>query len=366
MTKGKEGSGTRSELLVPMVAIVVGLLIGALLMVLTGANPFRAYAALIEGCFGSWANLSETSIYITPLVFTGLSIAVAFRAGLFNIGVEGQLIIGMLVSAIVGHAGTGLPRIIHLPLTVASGALAGALWAAVPGYLKAKLGVHEVVNSIMMNYIALYFSHYMVNGPIKDPLVAAPYSAEIADAAKLWRFFGGFGSPIRFNTGIFIAVAAALAIYYVLFKTTTGYEIRAVGHNPDASRYAGIKVARAMTTSMLLAGAMAGLAGAVQVCAIQYKFLDLFAFEGFGLDGIAVALVAKGNPIGVLASAALFGILQRGSQMMQGIAHVPKEVAGIVQSVIVFMVAAEGLIEGWLKIPGLRSREAARARREDA
>ncbi|OPZ64035.1 MAG: beta-methylgalactoside transporter inner membrane component [Firmicutes bacterium ADurb.Bin506] len=153
----------------------------------------------------------------------------------------------------------------------------------------------------------------------------------------------------------------------LLYKTPLGYEIRAVGNNPDAARYAGISVSRSVLSSMLLAGAMAGLAGAVQVCAIQYKFLDLFAFEGFGLDGIAVALVAKGNPIGVLGSASLFGILQRGSQMMQGIAHVPKQVAGIVQAVVVFMVAAEGLTEGWLRIPGLvRRRLAGRSGREDA
>jgi ABC-type uncharacterized transport system permease subunit len=364
----KNGTGRRrSELLVPLTAIFVGLLFGAVLMILTGTNPLTAYAALIRGCFGSWADLSETSVYVTPLIFTGLSLAIAYKAGLFNIGAEGQLIVGMVAAAIVGVAGTGLPRIIHLPLTIISGALAGALWGAVPGYLKAKLGVHEVVNSIMMNYIALYLSHYLVTGPIKDPKVIAPYSREIADSAKLTRFFGGFGSSYRFNSGIFIAVAAVVVIYLLLYKTPLGYEIRAVGNNPDAARYAGISVSRSVLSSMLLAGAMAGLAGAVQVCAIQYKFLDLFAFEGFGLDGIAVALVAKGNPIGVLGSASLFGILQRGSQMMQGIAHVPKQVAGIVQAVVVFMVAAEGLTEGWLRIPGLvRRRLAGRSGREDA
>ena len=259
----------RSELAVPLMAVVVGLLFGALAMILTGTNPIRAYAALIRGCFGSRADLSETSVYVTPLIFTGLSIAVAYKAGLFNIGAEGQLIVGMVASAIVGVAGAGLPRIIHLPLTLASGMLAGALWAFVPGILKAKFGVHEVVNSIMMNYIALYLSHYLVTGPIKDPNIAAPYSREIANTAKLTRFFGGFGSSYRFNSGLLIAIAAALLVYYILYRTTLGYEIRAVGHNPDAARYAGISVARSVTLSMMLAGGMSGLAGAVQVCGIQ-------------------------------------------------------------------------------------------------
>ncbi|HAI85635.1 MAG TPA: hypothetical protein DCL63_01430 [Firmicutes bacterium] len=365
------GSGKKSvwsELLVPVVAVLVGLVIGAVFMAATGASPLVAYEALLRGCFGSPVNISETIVYTTPLIFTGLSIAIAYRAGLFNIGAEGQMIVGMVAAAVVGAGGAGLPRVIHLPLTVLSGAAAGAIWAAVPGYLKAKLGVHEVVNSIMMNYIALFFSHYLVNGPIKDPGIATPYSAEIADSAKLLRFVGDFHSAFRLNTGILIAVAAAVLVFYILYRTTTGYEIRAVGANPDAARYAGINVPRAMAVSMLLAGAMAGLAGAVQVCAIQYKFLDLFVFEGFGFDGIAVALVAKGNPLGVIGAAALFGALSRGSQMMQGMAHVPKEVAGIVQAAIILLVAAEGLVEGWLRIPGIgaRARRAVAARKEDA
>ena len=236
------------------------------------------------------------------------------------------MIVGMLASAIVGYTLTGLPRIIHLPLTILSGMLLG-LWAAVPGYLKAKFGVHEVVNSIMMNYIALYFSHYLVNGPIKDPNLASPYSPEIADAAKLWRFVGGHGSEFRVNSGIIIAVVAAILIYRLLYKTTKGYEIRAVGLNPEAARYAGIDVSAAMARSMLIAGSMAGLAGAIQVCGIQ-QFLDLFAFEGFGFDGIAVALLARATH-GILAAASLFGVLNRGSQMMQLLATVPRRLQAL-------------------------------------
>ncbi|HHY15274.1 MAG TPA: ABC transporter permease [Firmicutes bacterium] len=340
-----------SGVAVPLVAILLGLLIGAVLMIVTGTNPITGYAALLRGSFGSGVDFSETIMYVNPLIFTGLSIAVAYSAGLFNIGAEGQIIVGMLASAFIGFKFAGLPRLIHLPLTLGAGMLAGALWASVPGYLKAKFGVHEVVNSIMMNYVALHLSHYLVTGPMTDTRTALPYSPEIAPTAKLWRFFAGISSQYRVNTGILIAIAAAAIVYWLLYKTTTGYEIRAVGFNPDASGYAGMNTARAMGTAMLVSGALAGLAGAVQVMAVQHKFLDIFVFEGFGFDGIAVALVAKNNPFGILGSAFLFGVLHRGSQTMQAMAGVPKETIGIVQAIIIFAVAAEGLIKGW--IPGL-------------
>lgn len=340
-----------SGIAVPLAAILVGLVIGGVLMFITGNNPFAGYGALLSGSFGSGIDFSETLVYVNPLIFAGLSIAVAYRAGLFNIGAEGQIIVGMLASAFVGYQFAGLPRLLHLPLTLGAGMLAGALWASVPGYLKAKFGVHEVVNSIMMNYIALHLSHYLVTGPLQDPNTTQPYSPDIAQNARLWRFLSGIGSEYRVNTGIFIAILAAFVVYWLLYKTTIGYEIRAVGFNADASRYAGMNTSRAMATAMLISGALAGLAGAVQVMGIQYKFLDIFAFEGWGFDGIAVALVAKNNPIGILGSAFLFGVLHRGSQTMQALAGVPKETIGIVQALIIFIVAAEGLVKGW--IPGL-------------
>lgn len=338
-------------LAIPIIAIILGLLIGAVLMLLTGANPIAGYAALLRGSFGSAIDFSETLIYINPLIFTGLSIAVAYSAGLFNIGAEGQIIVGMLASAYAGYAFAGLPRLLHIPITLLFGMGAGALWAAVPGYLKAKFGVHEVVNSIMMNYIALHLSHYLVTGPLQDPKTTLPYSPDIAPTAMLWRFLSPFGDHFRVNTGIFIAILAAILVYWLLYKTTTGYEIRAVGFNADSARYAGMDTSSAMAKAMLISGSLAGLAGAVQVMGVQFKFLDLFGFEGFGFDGIAVALVAKNNPFGILASGFLFGTLHRGSQTMQAMAGVPKETIGIVQAVIIFIVAMEGLVQGW--IPGL-------------
>lgn len=338
-------------LAIPIVAIILGLLIGAVLMMILGTNPIKGYGALLRGSFGSAIDFSETLVYVNPLIFTGLSIAVAYSAGLFNIGAEGQIIVGMLATAYAGYAFAGLPRLLHIPITLLFGMVGGALWASVPGYLKAKFGVHEVVNSIMMNYIALHLAHYLVTGPLQDPTTTLPYSPDIAPTARLWRFLSPFGEHFRVNTGIFIAIAAAIAVYWLLYKTTTGYEIRAVGFNADSARYAGMDTSAAMAKAMLISGALAGLAGAVQVMGLQFKFLDLFGFEGFGFDGIAVALVAKNNPFGILASAFLFGTLHRGSQTMQAMAGVPKETIGIVQALIIFIVAAEGLVQGW--IPGL-------------
>lgn len=345
-------SSTLKELVVPMTAVVLGIILGGILMALTGVNPFEGYKALIMGCFGRPEYISETIVYTTPLIFTGLAIAVGFRCGLFNIGVEGQYIAGLVGAAVIGALDLGLPKIIHLPLTILSGMACGAIWASVPGYLKAKFGIHEVVNSIMMNYIALYLSHYLVNGPIKDPTITSPYSREILSTAKLWRFFGE-GSPIRVNTGILIAIGAAFLVYYLLFKTTIGYQIRAVGYNKEASRYGGISVQTNLVAAMFISGALAGLAGAVQVMGIQFKFLDLFAFQGYGFDGIAIALVGKSHPLGVLPAALLFGILQRGSQTMQMLAGVPKETVGIMQGAIILIVAAEGVVKGWLPVRAL-------------
>jgi len=348
MADKAKGSALK-EFVVPITAVLLGIVLGGILMALTGVNPFTGYKALIQGCFGNLEYLSETIVYTTPLIFTGLAIAVGFRCGLFNIGVEGQYIVGLIGAAVVGAMDLGLPMIIHLPLTMLSGMACGAIWASVPGFLKARFGIHEVVNSIMMNYIALYLSHYLVNGPIKDPKITSPYSREILSTAKLWRFFGE-GSPIRVNSGIVIAIAAAILVYYLLFRTTIGYRIRAVGFNPEAARYGGINVQKNVVAAMFISGALAGLAGAVQVMGIQFKFLDLFAFQGYGFDGIAIALVGKSHPLGVLPAALLFGILQRGSQTMQMLAGVPKETIGVMQGVIILIVAAEGIVKGWLPV----------------
>ncbi|MDI6638623.1 MAG: ABC transporter permease [Bacillota bacterium] len=331
------------ELFIPVVAVALALVLGAVLVKLGGKSPVAAYSALVRGAFGGVGNLAETLINVTPLIFTGLAVAFSFRCGLFNIGAEGQLIMGQVASAWVGFALTGLPAFVHMPLALVAGVAAGAAWGAVPGYLKARLGVHEVINTIMMNYIALYLSHYLVIGPLKAP-GPLPVTPTIAPAARLWRFL----PPTRLHLGVVLAVAAVWLVYYVLFRTTLGYEIRAVGQNPEAARYGGISVRRNIVLAMVISGGLAGAAGAVQVLGLQYKFLDIFSFTGYGFDGIAVALLGRNHPLGVLAAACLFGTLARGAILMQSIARIPKEIIGIVQATIVLFVAADGIIRRFI------------------
>lgn len=332
------------KLWLSLLAVFCGLLVGAIFVLWVGKNPLLAYSALWRASFGSRRDFGEALVSMTPLIFTGLSVAVAFRTGLFNIGAEGQLIVGQMAAAVVGYAVTGVPSVLHVLLALLAGAAAGAIWGGIPGFLKAKLGAHEVINTIMMNYIALYFTHYLVIGPLKghDYL---PVTKTIANSAKLWRFL----PPTRANTGIFVALVAAAIVYYILWRTTVGYECRAVGLNPDAARYSGINVSHATTISMLLSGALAGLGGAVLVLGVQHKFYDLFGFTGYGFDGIAVALIGNNHPLGIVGGAILFGVLSRGSQLMQSIAGVPKEVVGIVQAAIIIFVAADEIIRRLLR-----------------
>jgi len=325
--------------LIPLVAVVLALALGAVLVRLGGKSPVAAYSALVRGAFGGIGNIAETLINITPLIFTGLSVAFSFRCGLFNIGAEGQLIMGQVASAWAGFALSGLPAFIHMPLALGAGVAAGAAWAALPGYLKARLGVHEVINTIMMNYIALYLSHYLVIGPLKAP-GPLPVTPTIAPGARLWRFL----PPTRLHLGIIVALGAVWLVYYILFRTTLGYEIRAVGQNPEAARYGGISVRKSILVAMIISGGLAGAAGAIQVLGLQYKFLDVFSFTGYGFDGIAVALLGRNHPLGVLVAACLFGTLARGAILMQSIAKIPKEVIGIVQATIVLFVAADEII----------------------
>ncbi len=335
------------ELVIPVVAVLLALLIGALLILFIGKSPLVAYGALLKGAFGSKRDIAEMLINVTPLIFTGLSVAFSFKCGLFNIGAEGQFIMGQIVAAWIGFSLTGLPTVIHMPLAFLSGVLAGALWAALPGYLKAKLGVHEVINTIMMNYLALYFSHYLVMGVLQEP-GPIPQTPPVQAAARLWRILPG----TRLHFGLILALGAVWLIYYLLFKTTLGYEIRAVGINPHAARYGGINVSKDIVIAMSISGALAGAAGAVQALGVQFRFLDLFGFVGYGFDGIAVALLGRNHPFGVLIAATLFGTLARGAITMQSIAKIPKQIIGIIQATIVIIVAADEVLRRFLKSRG--------------
>jgi len=330
---------TLKEIAYPLIAILISFIAGGILVYSFGKSPIVAYTALIKGSLGDLNKFGETLVTVTPLILTGLSIAFGFKCNLFNIGAEGQFTMGAVAAVWAGWAFTGLPAILHVTLTLVVGAAAGGFWASIIGWLKAKVGSHEVINGIMMNYIAMYMSNFLIATALHIPEKA--YSVEIAGTAKLWRFSQAFSQfkYSRMNAGIIIALVVAIAAYYVLNKTIRGYEIRAVGFNPDAAEYGGINVKKNIILTMLISGLFAGLAGAIMTTGVQYRVNDLFGFTGYGLDGIAVALVGNNHPIGVILSAFLFGILQKGGPQMQ-IQGIAKEVVGIIQGIIILFVAS--------------------------
>lgn len=331
------------EVLIPIVAVFLALLVGSGFILLVGENPLMAYSVLFRESLGSTKNIATTLQRATPLIFTGLAVAFAFRGGLFNIGAEGQLYIGAFAAAWVGFT-FDLPRLIHLPLAVFAGMVGGALWGAIPGYLKAKLGVHEVINTIMLNFIALFFTDWLATGPFHGG-TWVPETARIKSTAALARLY----PPTRLNTGIYLALVAALVAYLILWKTKRGYELRAVGLNPTAAEYGGINVARNTVIAMALSGALAGLAGTEQILGLHNRFILRFSPD-LGFMGIAVALLGKNHPVGVVFAAVLFGALQSGSAAMDRLTAVPRELITIIQALIIFFVAAEYLIRKMLRL----------------
>jgi len=339
-------AGTTRSALIPVLAVFTALVVNAGVIRLFGGNPLLAYRGLWEGAFGSPQALAETAVWAIPYIFAGLAVAVAFKGGLFNIGADGQLAVGAVVSAWIGFAlpkllGVSLPALIHIPLAVGGGALAGALWGAIPGWLKARTGSHEVINTIMLNYIATLTSSFLLNGPMKDPsptnvLARTPL---IAESARIPPLFAGY----RLHWGLVLAVMAAGAIWFLLYKTTLGFEIRTAGANPDAARYAGINYRRVLVVTMALSGLLAGLAGAVEVTGLNYRH-DLSFSVGYGFDAIAIALLGRNEPAGVLLAALLFGAMRNGASRMQFLTQIPVDIISVVQALVLLFVAAEQII----------------------
>ncbi len=334
----------------PLAAILLGFIIGAFFILIAGESPFVAYSALFAGSLGGLSKIGETLYKSTPLIFTGLSVAFAFRTGLFNIGAEGQYIVGSITAIAIGWYFQNLPTVILLPMILILGSIAGGIWASIAGFLKARFGVHEVITTIMLNYTALIGTNYIIrtilNPEVLQGTTKMAYSVSIpekARLAKLSQYIPQFGYSSA-HTGIFIGIACAIVIYYVLFKTTIGYEIRSVGFSPDAAEYGGISKKKNIVLAMFISGLLAGLAGAVQVTGLIYKVNMSSAMSGYGFDGIAVALVAGNHPLGVLASAFLFGVLGNGARKMQ-LAGIPKEVIGIIQGVIIIFIAGKFIVE---------------------
>ncbi len=343
----------RTGLVIPALAVVTAFLIGAVVILLTGAGMsgvIEAYSALVVGAVGSLKAISETLTAATPLILTGLSVAIAFRAGLFNIGGEGQVIVGGIFAVWAGFTFTGLPAIAHLPLALAIGILGGALYGFIPGYLKAKTGAHEVIVTIMLNNIAYRILDFSLKTDVfqregrNDPV-----SKTIEATANLPLLLGWISPSYRVHLGLAVALLAAAFVHWLLFHTTTGFEFRAVGANPTAAKYAGMSTTRVYVLVMMLAGGLAGLAGTTQVLGVLDRATPGFS-ANLGFDGIAVALLGRSNPVGVVAAAVLFGGLRAGGQNMQVMADVGIDLISVIQALIIIFVAAPALISAIYRV----------------
>jgi len=329
---------------VQVVAVLLAVLIGAVILIVSGANPIEAYLALLRGSFGSLTALGRTLEKATPLIFSGLAVAFAFKAGMFNIGAQGQLLLGAVTAAFLGFAIHGLPAFIHMPLALIGGALAGGLYGAIPGALKAYRGAHEVIVTIMLNYIAINITDYLADGPWKDtsPGNIVARTPVIEPSASIGRL-----GPIPI--GFIIAIVIAFVVWWLLFKTTVGLEIRMVGLSPDAARYAGIKVARTLILTMVISAILAGIGGAVETQGVVGRFQPGFN-TGLGFDGITVAMLGKTHPFGTIPAAILVGAMKAGSSEMQFASGVAKEITDVIQALILFFVAADVIVRTLLRM----------------
>jgi general nucleoside transport system permease protein len=405
----------------PLLAILTAFVLGAVVIWVTSGSllsVFQAYQGLISGAFFATRGLSESFVATVPYIFLSLAVAVGFKSGLFNIGVEGQFDIGAIVGAFVGQAFHGLPAIIHLPLTLACAALGGAIWAAIPGYLKARTGAHEVITTIMMNYVSFRLTEYLVSGPIKDPNSSAVQTPASAQSAWVWslsdipqrlqdplnalgsaiflavmayllarwiigntslntrlnnpaqkrmavwgftvvvalftffvlpplsKVFWPFNDPYdRLHIGLIFALLASVLVWWLLWKTTLGFELRMVGANPNAARYSGINITRNVVIAMAISGAFAGFAGAIEVLGVSSCHCQqVFYVSGYGFDAIAIALLAKNNPFGILAASFLFGAMRNGADLMELNSGVSKYIISLIQALALLFVSAPAII----------------------
>jgi ABC-type uncharacterized transport system permease subunit len=333
--------------LIPLLAFILSLIIPCIIVSMLGKNPLVFLRLLWKGAFGSANFFTLTLIKTTPLILTGLSVALGFRAGLFNIGAEGQLYMGGIIAAYLGCTLKGLPASLHISICLIFGFLLGALWGFIPGWLKAKRGVHEVINTIMLNYIAIYTTTALVRGPLSSGAYSLR-TKEIAPSAFLpilWE-----KGPNTLSWGFMLALLCSLAAFFFLFRSIWGYEIRAVGLNADAAQRSGISVQNNIILTMSLCGGLAGLAGAIEVTGLHHCFYGQFS-PGYGYDGIAVALLAKNHPLGVLITALFFGALRSSDRLLQLEGGIPKDIIIIIQALIIFFILSDKILrkEKWKK-----------------
>ena len=418
----------------PALAIVMGFVGGALIIWITSGSletVIAAYAGMANGAFFKTRGFSETLVAMTPYIFLGLGLAIGFKAGLFNIGVEGQFYIGAISSVWAGVAFAGLPAFIHLPIVILAGALGGGIWAAIPGILKARTGAHEVITTMMMNYVAFRLTEYLVSDPLRDRKSSAVQTLRVSPNAELWSLwqipqrledplnalgialffallafvFGRwlvsqsfmlnrlatemqkrlviFGLTLvfgvlsfvilpplsqawwpiadqydRMHVGIILAIATAGVVWWLMYKTTLGFEMRTVGANPNAAKYAGISISKNIVITMALSGALAGIAGTIEVLGVSIcRCLPLFFSSGYGFDSIALALLAKNNPIGIVAGAFMFGAMRNGADLMELNSGVSKYIISLIQALVLLFVAAPSMVRWMLRMKESRKPE---------
>lgn len=352
------------QLLVTALAVVTALIIGAVIIALSDAGVREAfstggvlsaswtavtdaYGALFDGSLGSVDAFSETIVAATPLILTGLAVALPFRAGLFNIGGEGQYLIGAFVGGLVGFGIDGLPLILHLPLVLAAGALGGFAWGFIPGILKARTGAHEVIVTIMLNNVAVFLGDYLLSTDLyQRPDRADPISKLVASSAQLPRLLG---SGFRIHFGILVALAVAVGAWWLMRRSTYGFEVQAVGRNPAAALTAGMRPTRVFWSIMAIGGALAGLGGLIQLSGVQRTLAPGFA-AGAGFDGITVALLGRGSALGVVLAALLFGALRAGGLTMQAQTGTAIDLVVVIQALIIIFIAAPALVRAIYRV----------------
>ncbi len=354
------GARAWSVVAVPLFVTVLSVLLGALIMLFSEllvpgkkfdwGLPLTAYTALVNGAVGRPDAIVSTLVYSTPLVFGGLSVGFGFKAGLFNIGAQGQFLVGALGAVMAGVALANAPAVIAIPLAVLAGFIAGGIWGFIPGFLKAVSGAHEVVSTIMMNYIAVQLLAALVSGPLKVPRSPSPVTFDVGNAA-----FPIILAP-NGHLGILLALLAALFVWWLLYRTTWGFEVRSVGANPDAARYAGMRPKLVTIATMTFCGALAGLAGSSVLLGVTHSMTSSFGTT-VGFDSIAVALLARSNPLVIVPAALLFGGMRAGAGLMQIKAQIPVELVDVLQATILLFLVASPVLRRLLRLksPGAGS-----------
>lgn len=340
-----------SIILISLMPVILAFLVGAVLISISGNSPSEAYSALFKGALVGKGSIYNTLFSATPLIFTGLATAIAFKANIFNMGVEGQLYLGAFAAAYVGFTFVGINPLLHVILALALAMITGGLFAFIPGFLKGFLDVNEMVVTIMLNYVAILFTTYLSSYPFKAEGVGFAATELISESAFLPRLM----QSSQLNVSFFIALLTAAIVYFLFKKTKLGFEIKAIGKNTDFSEAAGMYVAKKTVVIMVISGMLGGLAGAGEILGVHHRFISGFS-PGYGWDGMTIALLGKNNPLGVLAAAIFFGILKNGGSTMELIVGVPRSLINIIQGLIIFFLAVDFLNTKFSLVERLKNR----------